>query len=180
MPPPLPEDADSRSTAKVEGGEPPADRSLLEVLRVGLSLLRIVARQLNYAEVSKLYFEGWIEDKFPNATDEEKKMHFELFKDKLEKDPDYYAHRWSTELREFLKQANIEPKTEPKIEEKLIFRCDKRNKCYRLANGWHPKEPLLSKRSARTKSAGYRDFYKTPPTGKTPIHGPETDHKPGD
>jgi hypothetical protein len=131
--------------------------------------------QLDYVHVAELYYRGWIKDKFPNLTDEQIDERFELHKKKVEENPDYYAHRWSTELREFLKQSNIETKTKPKIKEKLIFRCDKRNKCYRLENGWRLKKPLLSKREARTISVGHRDLYQVPFTGKTPIRGPQTD-----
>jgi hypothetical protein len=123
--------------------------------------------RLSYKDVSTFYKKGWLEDKFPKLTPTQRAERFELFKAEIEEAPAKYAHEFSRKFKPELDSHNI-----PK---KLVFCCDKRNKCYRLGTGWNTKRPLLSKSASRIIQRGYRDFHKPSETGKkTPIRRPDT------
>jgi hypothetical protein len=120
---------------------------------------------LAYVDVAKIYYSGWLKDRFPNSTKEERTERFELFKAEIEKNPHRYSHQFGRELREILGGYKIEPK--------LICYYDRRNKFYRLGDGFNVKRPLLSKRAARLAYTG-RSLYLPYTAGtKTPIRGSE-------
>jgi hypothetical protein len=121
---------------------------------------------LAHVDVAKIYYKGWLKDRFPRLTEEERTERFELYKGEIEKNPRRFSHQFGRGLRQIFRDSPIAPK--------LVCHYDRRNKCYRLGDGWNVKRPLLSKLAARLAYTGRNLYLPCPAARKTPVRGSET------
>jgi hypothetical protein len=90
---------------------------------------------LSLTDVARSYKEGWIDDYHGSSPQADKDAELTRAEDEIVKDPGRLVHAFSSELSEELGKNGIG--------KKLIFWCDRVNKCYRLGTGWHPTKPIL-------------------------------------